>query len=137
MEKITRKVYSIADIDAMTKKEVQELAIAGAFNESGLAVISHALSKLATKSEPQKKVIVAVREYTRDVIDRATGVTKYAKGFVQELGEKNLRNVLTVQAKRIHKDPNLVASQVDVWVQEVLNGQTFEASNYVIKPIKA
>lgn len=126
------KAYTVDEVNAMTKVELRELIINGAFSTSPREVLQTALDKLATKASPQKRVIVAKRIYTKDVIDRATGLVKYPKGHEVELAEKNLRNILSVQAKRLHRDEALMNAQLEAFVNDVMSGTTFHASNYKI-----
>lgn len=130
---MAKKSYTVANVESMTKVELRELVTNGALLDSGADVLGAALKKLATKSANEPKVIVAKRVYTKDVIDRRTNLVKYPKDFTQDLAEKNLRNILLVQAKRIHpRDESLALAQVDLFVKDVLAGKPFHATNYVI-----
>jgi len=126
------KAYTVDEVNAMTKVELRELIINGAFASSPREVLQTALDKLATKASPQKRIIVAKRIYTKDVIDKSTGLVKYPKGHEVELAEKNLRNILSVQAKRLHRDEALINAQLEAFVNDVMSGTTFHASNYKI-----
>lgn len=133
---MAKKAYTVADITGMTKVELRELVTNGALLNSGTEVLSAALTKLATKSANEPKVVVAKRVYTKDVIDRRTNLVKYPKDFTQDLADKNLRNVLLVQAKRIHpRDEALALAQVDLFVKDIMAGKPFHATNYVIEKV--
>lgn len=127
------KAYKVADIENMTKVELRELVTSGALLSSPKDVLSSALAKLATKSEPTKKVVIAKRIYTKDVLSKETGLVKYPKDFVQDLADKNLRNILLVQAKRIHRfDEALQQAQIDLFINDIMSGKEFHATNYKI-----
>lgn len=131
-----KKLYTVADIESMTKVELRELVTNGALLDSGTDVLSASLKKLATKSANEPKVVIAKRVYTKDVIDRRTSLVKYPKDFTQDLADKNLRNVLLVQAKRIHpRDEALALAQVDLFVKDIMDGKPFHATNYVISKV--
>lgn len=133
---MAKKPYTVANVESMTKVELRELVTNGALLESGTDVLSAALTKLATKSANEPKVVIAKRVYTKDVIDRRTSLVKYPKDFTQDLAEKNLRNILLVQAKRIHpRDEALALAQVDLFVKDVMDGKPFHATNYVINKV--
>lgn len=133
---MAKKAYTVANVESMTKVELRELVTNGALLNSGTDVLSAALKKLATKSANEPKVVVAKRVYTKDVIDRRTSLVKYPKDFTQDLADKNLRNVLLVQAKRIHpRDEALALAQVDLFVKDIMAGKPFHATNYVISKV--
>lgn len=117
---------TLAQVNSMTKADLKSFVEGGGLATSDADVLLAAITRLASKAEkPEKAPIVAVRTFTKDC-------KKGVAGTSVDLHMKNVRNVLMVQAARIHKDEVLQSSQVDLWVADIMNGKPYVASYYTI-----
>lgn len=123
-----KKTYTVVDIQALSKKDLTALIVAGSLTGQAPEVLAFALEKLATKSTKQEKIIVAIREYTKD--HRAG---RYAKGDKVELQARNVHNIVNSYSGAL---PNMFTK--DQLIHAILNeGFVFNASWYTITPVKA
>lgn len=125
VSQVVRK-YTVNEVNAMTKVDLKDFVANGMLANSDADVLMAALTRLATKSEKQEKApIVAVRTFTKDCKKGTAGTTV-------DLNAKNVRNILMVQAQRVHKDVVLQEAQVDLWVADIMADRPFIASYYTI-----